>query len=58
MCCVMLTQGTVVARKFAGRAGSVKLYSTDATHFVLWHVPLPRSDSVPLLDLDLHGVSL
>lgn len=48
------TKRTIVPRKPAIRTRPVKLHATDAAHVVLGHVPAPRRDRVPGLDLDLH----
>jgi hypothetical protein len=47
-------QSAVIAWEFACRASTVKLDATDATDFILGHVPSPCGDGVPLVDLDLH----
>ncbi len=51
-------QSTIVAWKLAGRAGSVKLHTADATDFILWHIPSPCRDGVPRLYLDFHNCQL
>ena len=48
------TKSTVITRIFAGRASSVELDSTNATYFVLWHIPPPRRYSIPFLYDDFH----
>lgn len=49
-------QRAFVAGKLACRASPVKLHATDATHFILGHVPSPRRYGVPFSDVDLHSV--
>lgn len=50
-----LTQAAIVARVFARRTRAVEVDLADATDVVLWDIPSPGRDRVPLLDSDLHG---
>lgn len=50
----VLTQSTVVAGVFAGRAGAVKLHAADTAYFVFGHVPFPSRHGAPFFDDDLH----
>lgn len=47
-------KSTVVSGELASRAGPIELDSTNATDFILRHVPAPSGDRVPLLDPDFH----
>jgi hypothetical protein len=49
-----LTKTAVVAGILAGRTRPVKVHLADAANIVLWYVPPPRRDRVPLGDADLH----
>lgn len=49
-------QRTVVSWILAVWTTAVKIDATDATNFVLGHIPAPGSDGMPFLDLDLHFV--
>lgn len=49
-----LTQRTVVTRKFARGTGTVKLNPANTTDFIFRHIPVPSSNSIPLLQRDLH----
>lgn len=49
-----LTQRAVISREFACWTGTVKLDTTDATHIILRHIPVPGGDGIPLFDDDLH----
>ena len=53
--CLRLTQRTFVAWEFARRACGIEVDLTDTAHIILWDVPPPCCDSVPLFDCDLHG---
>lgn len=50
-----LTEAAVVAGVFASRASAVKMHLADTADVVLWEIPAPGRDRVPLRDLDLHA---
>lgn len=49
-----LTEGAVIAGKFAGRTSAVELDAADTTHLILGHVPVPGGNGIPFLQSDLH----
>lgn len=53
---VSLTKRAFVTGEFAGRTGAIKLHTADTTHFILWDIPVPSGNGIPLLKNDLHGV--
>lgn len=53
----LLTHSAFIPGIFAGWTGSIKLNTADATDIVLWHVPAPCRDGIPLLDRDLHNLT-
>lgn len=51
-----LTEGAVIAGKFAGRTGAIELNTTDTADFIFRDIPVPSSDGIPFFNGDLHGV--
>jgi len=50
-----LTERALIARKFTLGTCAIIRIAADATDIVVWHVPAPRSHSIPLFDSDLHS---
>ena len=50
-----LTQRTFVSGDFAPRASPIEMSLTNAAHVVLWDVPPPSCDRIPLFDVDSHA---